>query len=252
MTSESMINYEALAQEAMRGVVRSVLIEAAEKGLPGDHHFYISFDTLAPGVILSKRLREKYAEEMTIVLQHRFWDLIVTDKRFEVKLTFDGVPERLVVPFKAIRVFFDPSVRYGLQFEAPTSLMQQNGPENGNLGGPLADMDTDALDETFDDPFAARDFSNEQRPTERPLAFGRTQDRSLQQLTPSRTRPAPAEKTADGSAPAKVLAPGAGEKHGAEAETENARERTAEQDADESAGDTGGAQIVSLDAFRKK
>jgi hypothetical protein len=115
-----MIDYEALAQEAMRGVVRTVLARVAKAGgLPGDHHFYISFDTQAPGVSLSKRLREKYPEEMTIVLQHRFWDLAVSEERFEVKLTFDGIPEKLVVPFLAIKVFFDPSVRYGLQFEAP-------------------------------------------------------------------------------------------------------------------------------------
>jgi hypothetical protein len=119
MTAEGTIDYEALAQDAMRGVVRSVLENAAKSGLPGEHHFYISFDTLANGVVLSKRLREKYPGEMTIVLQHRFWDLLVNDDRFEVKLTFDGIPERLVIPFRAIRVFFDPSVRYGLQFESP-------------------------------------------------------------------------------------------------------------------------------------
>ncbi len=113
------IDYEALAQDAMRGVVRTILTRVAKTGLPGDHHFYISFDTLAPGSSLSKRLKEKYPEEMTIVLQHRFWDLAVSEDRFEVKLTFDGIPERLVVPFAAIKVFFDPSVRYGLQFEAP-------------------------------------------------------------------------------------------------------------------------------------
>ncbi|MGI9522892.1 MAG: SspB family protein [Hyphomicrobiaceae bacterium] len=117
MSNASVINYEALLRDAMRGIVKDVLQEAADSGLPGDHHFYISFDTLAPGVVLSKRLREKYAEEMTIVLQHRFWDLAVADEQFEVKLTFDGIPERLVVPFKAIKVFFDPSVRYVLQFE---------------------------------------------------------------------------------------------------------------------------------------
>lgn len=114
-----MIDYESLAQDAMRGVVRAVLARTAKSGLPGDHHFYISFDTQAPGVGLSKRLRDKYPEEMTIVLQHRFWDLTVTEDRFEVKLTFDGIPERLVVPFAALKIFFDPSVRYGLQFEAP-------------------------------------------------------------------------------------------------------------------------------------
>lgn len=114
-----MIDYEALAQDAMRGVVRTVLSRTAKNGLPGDHHFYISFDTQAPGIGMSKRLKEKYPDEMTIVLQHRFWDLAVSEDRFEVKLTFDGIPERLVVPFAALKVFFDPSVRYGLQFEAP-------------------------------------------------------------------------------------------------------------------------------------
>jgi hypothetical protein len=89
----------------------------AKSGLPGEHHFYIAFNTAAPGVSMSPRLRARYPEEMTVVLQHRFWDLTVTDERFEVKLTFDGVPERLVVPFAAIKVFFDPSVPYGLQFE---------------------------------------------------------------------------------------------------------------------------------------
>lgn len=119
MTSGRMIDYEALAQDAMRGVVRTILARVAKSGLPGDHHFYVSFSTNATGVSVSKRLKEKYPDEMTIVLQHRFWDLAVNDERFEVKLTFDGIPERLVVPFSAIKVFFDPSVRYGLQFEAP-------------------------------------------------------------------------------------------------------------------------------------
>jgi uncharacterized protein len=117
MTAEAHIDYEALAQVAMRSMVRMVLARVAKTGLPGEHHFYIAFDTQAPGVSLSKRLREKYPKEMTVVLQHRFWDLGVSDDRFEVKLTFDGIPERLSVPFAAIKVFFDPSVPYGLQFE---------------------------------------------------------------------------------------------------------------------------------------
>jgi uncharacterized protein len=117
MTAEAHIDYEALAQVAMRSMVRMVLARVAKTGLPGEHHFYIAFDTQAPGVSLSKRLREKYPKEMTVVLQHRFWDLGVSDDRFEVKLTFDGIPERLSVPFAALKVFFDPSVPYGLQFE---------------------------------------------------------------------------------------------------------------------------------------
>lgn len=129
MRADGTIDYEALAQDAMRGVVRAVLEQTAQTGLPGEHHFYISFDTLAAGVVLSKRLREKYPGEMTIVLQHRFWDLIVNEDRFEVKLTFDGIPERLVIPYGAIRVFFDPSVRYGLQFENPEAEIDTDGAE---------------------------------------------------------------------------------------------------------------------------
>jgi hypothetical protein len=121
MATGPSIDYAKLQQEAMRGVVRAVLQQVVKTGLPGEHHFYVSFLTQAPGVILSKRLKEKYPSEMTIVLQHRFWDLIVSDERFEVKLTFDGIPERLVVPFAAIKVFIDPSVRYGLQFDEDVS-----------------------------------------------------------------------------------------------------------------------------------
>jgi len=111
------IRYDLLAQEALRGVVRHVLADAAKNGLPGDHHFYISFDTSAEGVRISARLREQYPEEITIILQHQFWDLSVDEEGFEVGLSFGGVPERLVVPFAAIKGFFDPSVQFGLQFE---------------------------------------------------------------------------------------------------------------------------------------
>ena len=122
MTAEPHIDYEALAQGAMRAVVRTVLQKVAKTGLPGEHHFYIAFNTKAAGVSLSQRLRERYPEEMTVVLQHRFWDLTVTEDRFEVNLTFDSIPERLVVPFTAIKVFFDPSVPYGLQFDDSRSI----------------------------------------------------------------------------------------------------------------------------------
>jgi hypothetical protein len=110
------IRYDLVTQDAMRGVVRRVLRDAAAKGLAGEHHFYISFATRAPGVKLSPRLRAQYAEEMTIVLQHQFWDLTVAEESFEVGLSFNGIPERLTVPFAAIKGFFDPSVNFGLQF----------------------------------------------------------------------------------------------------------------------------------------
>lgn len=119
MSGDAQIDYEALVQDAMRGVLKTILLRVAKTGLPGEHHFYISFNTRAPGVVLSKRLKERYPDEMTVVLQHRFWDLLVHDDRFEVKLTFDSIPERLVVPFASVRVFVDPSVRFGHQFEDP-------------------------------------------------------------------------------------------------------------------------------------
>jgi len=114
------IRYDLLTQKALRGVVRTVLSDAAKKGLPGDHHFYIGFDTHAAGVRLSERLRTQYPEQMTIILQHQYWDLIVSETGFEVGLSFGGIPEKLTVPFDAINSFFDPSVQFGLQFEEVT------------------------------------------------------------------------------------------------------------------------------------
>ncbi len=111
------IRYDVLARDALRGVLRRVLADAAEHGLPGEHHFFITFLATAEGVKLSPRLRAQYAEEMTVILQHQFWDLVVTEDRFEVGLSFGGIPERLVVPFNSIKSFFDPSVQFGLQFE---------------------------------------------------------------------------------------------------------------------------------------
>lgn len=115
--ADDLIRYDVLVQDALRTVVRKVLREVADGGLPGEHHFYIAFDTTAPGVRLSSRLRQQHPEEMTIVLQHQFWDLAVTDHAFEVGLSFGGVPERLLVPFAAVKGFFDPSVQFGLQFD---------------------------------------------------------------------------------------------------------------------------------------
>lgn len=122
-----LIRYDLLAQDALRGVVKQVLSDVAKSGhLPGEHHFFVAFDMDAPGVKMSERLRQiqlkksPEAHEMTIVLQHQFWDLTVNDKHFEVGLSFNGIPERLLVPFSAIRGFFDPSVQFGLQFETVT------------------------------------------------------------------------------------------------------------------------------------
>lgn len=119
--AEDHLRYDILAQEALRGVVRKVLAEVVKTGLPGEHHFFISFVTRAPGVRLSEKLLTQYDKEMTIVLQNQYWDLKVTETGFEVGLSFDGIPETLVVPFSAIKGFFDPSVQFGLQFDVATS-----------------------------------------------------------------------------------------------------------------------------------
>ena len=118
--AQDFIRYDVLVQDALRGVVRKVLGEVVKTGLPGDHHFYVSFDTRHPGVRLSGRLRQRYPTEMTIVLQHQFWDMQVTENWFEVGLSFSGIPEKLHVPFNAVKGFVDPSVEFGLQFEVIT------------------------------------------------------------------------------------------------------------------------------------
>ncbi|MDZ4380016.1 MAG: ClpXP protease specificity-enhancing factor SspB [Parvibaculum sp.] len=115
--TEDLMRYDMLAQDALRGVVRRALKIARDQGLPGEHHFYISFRSNAPGVEISEKLRKQYPEEMTIVLQHQFWNLEVNEERFSVELTFNKIPERLVIPFSAVLGFFDPTVQFGLQFQ---------------------------------------------------------------------------------------------------------------------------------------
>jgi hypothetical protein len=238
MASEPTIDYETLTQDAMRGVVRTVLVQAAKSGLPGDHHFYISFDTSASGVVLSKRLKDKYPAEMTIVLQHRFWDLSVESDGFEVKLTFDGFPERLVVPFAAIRVFFDPSVRYGLQFEDPDVEPEAGDDMSQRFGG---------------------------RGGERTNGTRATTLRSTAPKKPKVPRkakePKP-EKTEKGATPTPVAdkAPvttgprlAAVPSKPADETTKRGEAKQPDKPAEQRPRqDNGGAQILSLDAFRKK
>lgn len=112
------IRYDILAQDALRSVIRKVLTEVATTGhLPGEHHFFITFLTGAPGVRISQHLKAKYPEQMTIVVQHQFWELKVTEIGFEIGLSFSDTPERLVIPFNAIRGFYDPSVNFELEFD---------------------------------------------------------------------------------------------------------------------------------------
>ncbi|WP_374449955.1 SspB family protein [Stella sp.] len=122
--AKDQFNYPALMDGALRGVVRSVLQRTAERGLPGAHHFYISFRTDYPGVEVPEYLREKYPEEITIVLQHQFWGLEAGEDHLAVTLSFRDIHERLVVPWPALTGFADPSVSFGLQFEAPPGVAQ--------------------------------------------------------------------------------------------------------------------------------
>jgi uncharacterized protein len=237
MTSESMIDYDGLAQKAMRGVVRDVLELTAKNGLPGDHHFYISFDTQLPGVTLSKRLRERYPQEMTIVLQHRFWDLLVADDHFEIKLTFDTIPERLVVPFDAIKVFFDPSVRYGLQFEEPEA-------EGQSLEQAMASMEDDVREQTTDPeptklPRTTRSSSPRKNRGKRKDAHGDEEVAEAESdvlVVEGEPEKLPAAKKAFDTSPDEAI----------EGETVASDESEADEE------QTGSAEIVSLDAFRKK
>ncbi|OYW57079.1 MAG: hypothetical protein B7Y80_02625 [Hyphomicrobium sp. 32-62-53] len=225
-TGSSSIDYDVLQSDAMRGVVRAVLTRTAKSGLPGDHHFYISFDTNVAGVSLSKRLKEKYPNEMTIVLQHRFWDLIVSDERFEVKLTFDGIPERLVVPFAALKVFFDPSVRYGLQFE------------EADLSGRSHTAASNALDDDAAAPASGRSTAKKPRAPRKPKGERETAgNQAAEHISEVPRLPAAA-------ATAKTAKPAAASN--TEAPVAAATEDDAKPDA------ASGAQILSLDQFRKK
>lgn len=128
--AEDLMRYDLLAQEALRGVVRAALERVVREGLPGNHHFFISFSTLHPGVEISDRLHKKYEHEMTIVLQHQFWNLQVEADRFSVDLSFNDIPEELVIPFDAVKGFFDPAVQFGLQFETrdePAAAPRESG-----------------------------------------------------------------------------------------------------------------------------
>jgi hypothetical protein len=149
MMTTDHIRYDVLARDALRGVLKHVLADAAEHGLPGEHHFYITFLSKAEGVKISPRLLSQYPQEMTVILQHQFWDLVVTDDRFEVGLSFNGIPERLVVPFSSIKSFFDPSVQFGLQFEPNDEAAAEAAPVVETL--PVAAA-SEAPAETGDEP----------------------------------------------------------------------------------------------------
>ena len=131
-TPDSLIPYDEIVQEALRAVVGRVLgaVERSGSVLPGDHHFYITFKTGAPGVNIPKHLRERFPDEMTIVLQNKFWDLAVDDHGFQVGLSFNQIPAKLIIPFAAITAFVDPAVDFGLQFQAAVTDIEPAAHEN--------------------------------------------------------------------------------------------------------------------------
>jgi len=129
-----LIRYDLLVQDALRGVVRKVLTDAARDGLPGEHHFFITFKTHFPGLQLSQAMRDQYPEEMTIILQHQFWGLKVMDEGFEVGLSFKNIPETLYIPYEAMTGFFDPSVQFGLKFDI--DLAHEEEAEDAELEAP--------------------------------------------------------------------------------------------------------------------
>ncbi len=201
--------------------MRKVLSEVARTGLPGEHHFYIAVDTTSPGVRISSRLRERYPKEMTIVLQHQFWDLVILEHTFEVGLSFGGVPERLLIPFSAVKGFFDPSVQFALEFEPGKTAEEL--PQDIVEAGDMAQLDRIQVELDADDG----DSVTTQLLKETDGDLESDNDK-VATIEPDSVTEAEAETTADAE--------------------EGESEAGDEQDDAES----GGAQVVSLDAFRKK
>ena len=139
-TPDSLIPYDEIVQEALRAVVGRVLGEVETTGrLPGEHHFYITFKTGAPGVEIPKHLSERFPDEMTIVIQNRFWDLKVAENGFEVGLSFNQAPAKLIIPFAAITGFVDPAVNFALQFQAQVEEAEPQGHEQAENDPPAAE-----------------------------------------------------------------------------------------------------------------
>jgi uncharacterized protein len=147
--ADSLIPYDEIVQEALRAVVGRVLgqIEGIGGALPGNHHFYITFKTGAPGVEIPAHLRQKFPDEMTIVLQNKFWDLVVREDGFSVSLSFNQMPAKLNIPYSAITAFFDPAVEFGLKFEASVAGMEPDDPGSPENDGQAEDGRAEIADD---------------------------------------------------------------------------------------------------------
>ncbi|MBV8426005.1 MAG: Stringent starvation protein B [Hyphomicrobiales bacterium] len=218
-----LIRYDLLVQDALKGVVRRVLANAIRDGIPGEHHFYLSFRTREKGVRISQALRDKYPDEMTIVLQHQFWDLSVNEYAIEVGLSFSNVPEKLVIPFDAVSGFFDPSVQFGLKFE------QSKGEAPTGAARALPSVPKAEAQGKLPLRAAPSESAKPQRKSAeksgRPAAEAKSPD-----TKPSEPKPSEAAKSAAGKSEGKL-------KLAVEADRERSKEEP---------------KVISLDAFRKK
>lgn len=223
------IRYDELVEDALKGVLRTVLQTVIDDGLPGQHHFFITFRTRHPEVSISDVLMQRYPEEMTIVLQYQFWDLTLDDAGFGVTLSFDDKPERLEVPFDAVTGFLDPSVKFGLQFRAvgmpeTPAEGETDGEDNAAEGG--LDADGGADDSTGGKALGLA------APTALPVAKAKS----------GAKRPSKKSKKAAAD----------------DAKADDAKADEAKADGAKAAddagdvGDVGGDNVVTLDAFRKK
>jgi hypothetical protein len=210
-----LMRYDLRIQEALRGAVRSIMNDIARTGFPGDHHFYVSFRTRARGVQMSERLRKQYPDEMTIVLQHQFWDLVVGEKEFSVGLSFKQVPEKLVIPFDAISSFVDPTVHFALKFEVATESETPEKPAAPAMIRPLAPV-------SLSGPGATTD----------------------------KTEPLQDTAIAPRRAPAKPAAQEPAKNSDKDKPAEKQEKQKAAADGDNPSKEPG--KIVSIDAFRKK
>lgn len=217
----------------MRGVVRKVLADAAREGLPGEHHFYITFRTQAPGVKLSARLRDQYPNEMTIILQYQFWDLQVEEDAFDVGLHFKNIPERLHVPFEAITGFYDPSVQFGLKFEATDG-------EDG------IDEETEEAEETAPGPVANLLPPAPEAGKPRPRGAGSEPAMVAGQTAPAELARGKAGKAQSGKSQS--------DKSQSDKTKDDKHAKAANQTpaAPGPAAESGESKVVSIDAFRKK
>lgn len=234
--AKDMIRYDVLAQDALRGMLRKLLGEVTQTGLPGEHHFFVTFSTTSPGVRISNRLKAQYPEEMTIVLQHQFWDLMVNEHAFEIGLSFNAIPERLHVPFMAIKAFYDPSVQFGLQFDPEAAKSSDEEPETNDDNILAPDEDTPSA--TIEPLHTSRPMLPSEREKQREEAKRLAAEAAKRDTEETAKLSAEADNDSDGDFAEDFEAeePADGDFEPEETDVEDGK----------------GAEVVSLDAFRKK